>query len=83
MLTVSIIKADVGGFVRHSTMHPEVMAPGNESLAKAKQAGTLGNVHVSSCGDDMLLIMTHARGVSDEDEYAGLPGPPKLCCAGQ
>ncbi|MCH8066767.1 MAG: fructose 1,6-bisphosphatase, partial [Chloroflexi bacterium] len=69
MLTISVIKADVGGFVGHSASHPDVLAAGEESLAKAKQAGLLIDFNVAHCGDDMFLIMTHERGEPDEEVH--------------
>lgn len=66
MLTISCIKADVGGFVGHSAMHPDLIAEANDMLSKAKQAGTLVDFYVAHCGDDLFLIMTHERGENDE-----------------
>ena len=65
--TLSVIKADVGGFVGHSAMHPEVLAAGQEALAQAVQSGLLIDGHASWCGDDMFLIMSHERGENDTD----------------
>ena len=61
-ITLSHIKADVGGYVGHSTSHPEVLAKAEECLAKAKQTGLLIDYHVTKCGDDLQLIMTHQQG---------------------
>ncbi len=62
MVTVSSIKADIGGMVGHSSSHPEILDLGREELERAKQQGLLIDAHVSHCGDDMFLIMTHDRG---------------------
>jgi fructose 1,6-bisphosphate aldolase/phosphatase len=62
MVTVSVIKADIGGWVGHTASHPDILDLGREELAKAKQRGLLIDYHVSFCGDDMFLIMTHDRG---------------------
>jgi len=67
MVTVSVIKADVGGFVGHSASHPDVLDTGREELERAKQRGLLTDYHVSYCGDDMFLIMTHDRGEDNEE----------------
>src|SRR5437879_5470128 len=67
MLTVSVIKADIGGWVGHSASHPDILEFGRESLERAKQAGLLTDFHVSNCGDDMFLIMTHDRGTENEE----------------
>ncbi len=65
-LTLSVIKADIGGYVGHSDSHPEVIATADECLAKAKAAGLLIDYHVTKCGDDLELIMTHDGGVDNE-----------------
>lgn len=69
MVTISSIKADVGGYVGHSASHPDILAVGNEELEKARQGGLLIDFHVSHCGDDMFLIMTHERGVDSEEVH--------------
>ena len=65
-ITLSVIKADVGGYVGHSESHPDVIAKGKECMAKAKKEGLLVDYHVTKCGDDLQLIMTHQRGEEDE-----------------
>jgi fructose 1,6-bisphosphate aldolase/phosphatase len=62
MLTLSVIKADIGGFVGHSGMHPDVEAVGREQIQLACQRGILIDGHVTHCGDDLELIMTHEQG---------------------
>ena len=64
--TLSVIKADVGGFVGHTAMHPELLDAGRESLAQAVQSGLLIDAQAHSCGDDLFLIMSHDRGEDDE-----------------
>lgn len=66
MITLSVIKADIGGYVGHSSSHPLVLEKANECMAKAKRDELLVDVHVTRCGDDLQLIMTHQRGVEDE-----------------
>lgn len=66
MITVSVIKADVGGYVGHSSMHPDLTECANKALDKARQQGVLIDFHVGRCGDDLFLIMTHDHGVNDE-----------------
>jgi fructose 1,6-bisphosphate aldolase/phosphatase len=66
MITLSVIKADIGGYVGHSSSHPLVLEKANECMAKAKRDKLLVDVHVTRCGDDLQLIMTHQRGVEDE-----------------
>ncbi len=69
MVTVSVIKADIGGFVGHSASHPDILALGRDELEGAKQRGLLTDYHVSYCGDDMFLIMTHDRGENSEEVH--------------
>jgi fructose 1,6-bisphosphate aldolase/phosphatase len=65
-ITLSVIKADIGGYVGHSESHPDVLAKADECLAKAKQQGMLIDYHVTKCGDDAQLIMTHTMGVDNK-----------------
>lgn len=61
-VTLSVIKADIGGYVGHSSSHPEVLENARESLAKAKESGLLIDFCILNCGDDLELIMTHQEG---------------------
>ena len=61
-ITLSVIKADVGGYVGHSESHPLVLKKAQEMLQKAKEKGELIDFHVTKCGDDLQLIMTHQQG---------------------
>ena len=65
-ITLSVIKADVGGYVGHSESHPDVLARAGECLAKSKKEGLLIDYHVTKCGDDLQLIMTHQQGEDSE-----------------
>ena len=64
-VTLSVIKADIGGWVGHCGMHPDLIAEGESCLAKAKKAGLLIDYHVTRCGDDLQFIMTHEHGVDN------------------
>jgi fructose 1,6-bisphosphate aldolase/phosphatase len=64
-VTLSVIKADIGGWVGHSSMHPALMAEGESCMAKAKKSGLLIDYHVTKCGDDLQFIMTHQHGEDD------------------
>ncbi len=66
-ITLSVIKADVGGYVGHSAMHPDLIAKAKELLEVAKKDGLIIDFHVTSCGDDLELIMTHLKGVDNTD----------------
>ena len=61
-VTLSVIKADIGGYVGHSTSHPDVLAKAQECMKAAKKEGLLIDFHVTNCGDDVQLIMTHKKG---------------------
>ncbi|WP_020524742.1 fructose-1,6-bisphosphate aldolase/phosphatase [Catelliglobosispora koreensis] len=60
-ITLSIIKADTGGFVGHTAVHPEMMAAARSEITKAIAEGLLIDGNVAACGDDISLIMTHQR----------------------
>jgi fructose 1,6-bisphosphate aldolase/phosphatase len=70
-ITLSVIKADVGGFVGHSNIHPELIEEAIDRLEPAKLRGPIIDFHVTHCGDDLGLIMTHDLGV-DSPEIHGL-----------
>ncbi|MDE3218912.1 MAG: fructose 1,6-bisphosphatase [Nitrospirota bacterium] len=65
-VTVSVIKADIGGWVGHSAIHPALIENAQGKLATAKTKGVLVDYHVTACGDDLQLIMTHRYGVDCE-----------------
>jgi fructose 1,6-bisphosphate aldolase/phosphatase len=65
MLTLSIIKADTGGFVGHSAMHPEMLKLARSAIADVR-GEFLVDGYVASCGDDLHLIMTHQLGIDAE-----------------
>ena len=65
-VTLSVIKADIGGFVGHSGSHPDVIRHADECLKKINKEGLLIDYHVTRCGDDLQLIMPHKQG---EDSY--------------
>jgi fructose 1,6-bisphosphate aldolase/phosphatase len=64
--TLSVIKADIGGYVGHSAMHPDILAHGRAELAKAVSSGLLIDAQAHACGDDMFLIMSHDHGQDAE-----------------
>jgi fructose 1,6-bisphosphate aldolase/phosphatase len=66
-LTLSVIKADVGGWVGHSTCHPDMMALARSLVAKGVERGLLVDGQVLNVGDDVELIMTHHRGEENSD----------------
>ncbi len=68
-VTVSVIKADIGGYPGHSTVHPEVVKTVKESLAEAKIKGIILDFFVGWCGDDVNLVMTHTKGVDNAEVH--------------
>ncbi|MBN1548776.1 MAG: fructose 1,6-bisphosphatase, partial [Syntrophaceae bacterium] len=65
-ITLSVIKADVGGFVGHSCIHPNILKTAEDRLSNAAGNGVIIDFHVTRCGDDLQLIMTHKNGVESE-----------------
>ena len=65
-VTLSIIKADIGGYVGHSSCHPDTLQKAEECLKPAKEKGLLIDYRVLACGDDLQLIMTHQQGEDNE-----------------
>jgi fructose 1,6-bisphosphate aldolase/phosphatase len=59
-ITLSVIKADVGGYVGHSEVHPKMLERSRELLARSS---LLTDFHVTRVGDDINLVMTHELGV--------------------
>ncbi|UCF77921.1 MAG: fructose 1,6-bisphosphatase, partial [Candidatus Eiseniibacteriota bacterium] len=68
-ITLSVIKADVGGYVGHSSMHPRLIEKAKELLEIAAEKQLLTDFHVTCCGDDLELIMTHGKGVESPDVH--------------
>jgi len=68
-ITLSIIKADVGGFVGHSDVHPALREKAVEHMEKAKKDGFLIDYCQGEVGDDIALIMTHTRGIENEEMH--------------
>lgn len=65
-MTLSVIKADIGGWVGHSAIHPALEDSARESLGVAKKNGLIMDFCVTSCGDDLQLILTHTLGPDSE-----------------
>lgn len=60
--TISVIKADVGSYVGHRSVHPSLMKLADDRLAEAKSNGLVIDYRVARCGDDLDLVITHKRG---------------------
>lgn len=79
--TLSVIKADVGGYVGHSWSHPTIIETAKEALEQAKRRGLLIDYCVTNCGDDLELIMTHEEG-EDSSHIHGLAWDTFVECTG-
>lgn len=69
-VTVSLIKADVGGWPGHASVHPALIDKAEDVLSEAKSAGTLIDFKVMACGDDLELLMTHKLGTDEAEIHA-------------
>jgi len=70
MITLSVIKADIGGYVGHSSSHPAILEMARHELEQAKLEGLLVDYHVTRVGDDLQLIMTHEQGDDNDRVHA-------------
>ncbi len=69
MLTLSVIKADTGGYVGHSAVHPRMLEVARREVERVT-GDLLVDGQVSSCGDDLALIMVHTHGPEAEAVHA-------------
>jgi len=65
-LTLSVMTADVGGFIGHVSSHPELLDIARERLFEARGKGVIKDYHVLRCGDDLGLVITHSEGVGSK-----------------
>ncbi|MBI5969690.1 MAG: fructose 1,6-bisphosphatase [Deltaproteobacteria bacterium] len=61
-VTLSVVTADIGGFVGRVSSHPDVLDTAKERLHNAKEKGLIKDFHVLRCGDGLGLIIYHALG---------------------
>ena len=66
VVPISAIRADIGGYVGHSAVHPDLLEGARRRVAAAVEQGLLIDGAVNSCGDDVNLVMTHRHGVDAE-----------------
>lgn len=66
-ITVSLIKADVGGLPGHVTVADELIKVAEENLQNAKDSGLIIDFRVFRAGDDLELVMTHRKGTDSEE----------------
>jgi fructose 1,6-bisphosphate aldolase/phosphatase len=69
-VTLSVIKADIGGYVGHSASHPQIKDHARSILENAKKGKKIFDYEVLSCGDDLNLVLTHGRGEDSEEIHA-------------
>ena len=69
-VTISVLKADVGGWPGHAKVHPELEKIANKILKKGVKDGIISDYCVAHCGDDLELIMSHHRGTDDKKVHA-------------
>jgi len=65
--TVSLIKADVGSVVGHTTVPDELKKVAEKSLQDAVDSGLIVDFRIFNAGDDLELLMTHTKGVDNEE----------------
>ncbi|MEZ0248104.1 MAG: fructose-1,6-bisphosphate aldolase/phosphatase [Thermoproteus sp.] len=66
-VSISIIKADVGGWPGHAWVHPKMLELAAERLKEAQKRGLLIDYFVYNVGDDISLLMTHTKGENSPD----------------
>ncbi len=66
-VTISVIKADIGGWVGHSSVHAALIERAEEFLSREPHRQLLIDHYVATVGDDINLILTHERGVDCEE----------------
>jgi fructose 1,6-bisphosphate aldolase/phosphatase len=69
-ITLSVIKADVGGCPGHSDVHPRLIESAQNSLESAKKKNIIIDYYVTKVGDDLQLIMTHTKGVDCKEIHS-------------
>lgn len=63
-ITLSVIKADIGGYVGHGDVHDKIREKAEECLAEGKKKGMVIDYCRGEVGDDNALIMTHTEGIN-------------------
>ncbi len=66
-VTLSVIKADVGGFTGHSGMHPDIILTAEDLLEEARDEGKIIDYYVGHVGDDLVLVLTHQKFIEDPE----------------
>ncbi len=66
-ITLSLIKADVGGDPAHRKVHPGLVTLAKASLNEAYENSVLLGYEVLTDGDDLQLFMAHNKGVDNSE----------------
>ncbi len=66
-VTVSLIKADIGSIAGHHRVYKDQLEFAKKKLEEAKESGLLIDYFVFNAGDDLELLMTHTKGVSNPE----------------
>jgi hypothetical protein len=67
--TISLIRADVGGYTGHSSVHPAFIETKETKPAMVKNHSALLDFSVQICHDDLELIMSHMKGSDCEEVH--------------
>ncbi|MCG3216766.1 MAG: fructose 1,6-bisphosphatase [Candidatus Heimdallarchaeota archaeon] len=65
--TISLIKADIGSSPGHVTVYEPLMVKAEELMQEAKDENKIIDFIVFNAGDDTELLMTHQKGVDNEE----------------
>lgn len=66
--TISLVGAGAGSFPGASRLHPRLLEEAAQRL-REQEGGLLIDSFVARCGDGLELVLTHDRGVRDEDVH--------------
>ena len=66
-ITVSLIKADVGGFVGHGRGSEEILEVARKELEKAKNENLIIDYFTCYVGDDLQLLMSHKKFINNPE----------------
>lgn len=71
-VTLSVIKADVGSIGGHTKPSDEMLEAVRDELTRAIRQGVLIDGLVTHTGDDIAMIMSHTKGVGDNEVHIGV-----------
>lgn len=60
-ITITIARADVGGFIGNSNVHPALIDT-IESIIEEKKSELINDYYITNVGDDIILILHHNNG---------------------